>query len=883
MNVGFRGFMLNANVPDAEGSQRLLSETQKLFAHMQNSWEMAVEPRELAASIRTYDNENIDVTVQMDVDEFYNLLFDRWEGQILSDSDKKKFRSFYGGQLVQQVKSRECPHVSEREEPFAAIQCDIKGKSTLQDSLKAYVEGDMMEGDNKYSCTSCNRHVDAVKRTCLKEVPDNLIFHLKRFDFDLRTMQRSKINDQFEFPGNIDMRPYKVDHLSYPDIETPEDWFELVGVLVHSGTAESGHYYSFVRERPITSMSQAPDWVQYNDADVQSWDPSNLATQCFGGMESWAQTRDSQPMLLPKAYSAYMLFYQRSSSLKQEQMDVQQHQGLNMTGPKKEPVPLELANYIAFENELFIRKYCLYDEHHAYFVKKIFGMLSDHGQGSCSIDHVLERTAVAMALSHLDQVLARTKDVPDFDDMAVSIKRRVDSCPLCSKLILDWIVGHPETLKTLLFKSPTPIVRKGICDIIMHALRSLREKRPFLYGLAGTSDQINGAERQPGHWTEKSSSFSDILAHLNSFWDLMEVHLRAWDEYFYLLAAMSTLGSPEAVMILRYGFLRRCFELLVADSEPRLKMEYDRFVRLLAKGRKPCYEGLIELVQALMKRINLENESLADNEEDRYENDDLQEYPLTKAENTLLKLHFTGEKVYLALHKMIEANKNPAGIANLLIHIARAEPKLGMLPCLGETLYGGIAIDPAHLASPFLHAMLIMLQHGPPSTDMINVVARTARELDTIGSNGGREHLSFFMAVAQVENKRWSQHPYYFRMKVLEYAESWAPTLLLYGDRNVRDDTDTLLNNLLFDYGFPPNSGDPLLDEAMARTGRELGQACLAKLDQRYAKASLQVDRRLVEVICQVIGKCRDYFGEQEADFEAQRDSERPAALRVLS
>ncbi len=146
MNIAFRGFMLQANVPDGQGSQKLLLETQKLFAHMQNGWQQAVEPKDVAYAIKNYDNERIDVNIQMDVDEFYNLLFDRWEGQILSDEDKKVFRSFYGGQLVQQVKSKECPHVSEREEPFSAIQCDIKGKSTLQDSLKAYVEGDMMEG-----------------------------------------------------------------------------------------------------------------------------------------------------------------------------------------------------------------------------------------------------------------------------------------------------------------------------------------------------------------------------------------------------------------------------------------------------------------------------------------------------------------------------------------------------------------------------------------------------------------------------------------------------------------------------------------------------------------------------------------------------------------
>lgn len=183
MNVPFREFMLNAHVAEGVSSQKLLSETQNLFSNMQNSLRRFVDPANLAASIRTYDDANIDVNVQMDVDEFYNLLFDRWESQILSHEAKTQFRSFYGGQLVQQVKSKECAHVSERLEPFSAIQCDIKGKSCLQESLQAYVDGEIMEGgqfscrmlkstanysDNKYKCSTCDRHVDAVKRyACL--------------------------------------------------------------------------------------------------------------------------------------------------------------------------------------------------------------------------------------------------------------------------------------------------------------------------------------------------------------------------------------------------------------------------------------------------------------------------------------------------------------------------------------------------------------------------------------------------------------------------------------------------------------------------------------------------------------------------------------------
>jgi ubiquitin carboxyl-terminal hydrolase 34 len=146
MNVEFRDFILKLKLVESDTSQRLLDQTQKVFALMQNSWLKSVDPIDFVESIRTYDNEAIDVTIQMDVDEFYNLLFDRCEAQIVAPEEKKRFRSFYGGQLVQQIKSKECPHISERLEPFSAIQCDIKGKASLEESLQAYVEGEIMQG-----------------------------------------------------------------------------------------------------------------------------------------------------------------------------------------------------------------------------------------------------------------------------------------------------------------------------------------------------------------------------------------------------------------------------------------------------------------------------------------------------------------------------------------------------------------------------------------------------------------------------------------------------------------------------------------------------------------------------------------------------------------
>lgn len=145
MNLEFRDFLFRTNVAES-ASQKLVAELSKVFSYMQNFYGKFVDPTAAVESIRTYENEQIDVSIQMDVDEFFNLLFDRLEGQILALDAKRTFRSLYGGQLVQQIKSRECEHISERLEPFSAIQCEIKGKTCLEDSLKAYVEGEVMQG-----------------------------------------------------------------------------------------------------------------------------------------------------------------------------------------------------------------------------------------------------------------------------------------------------------------------------------------------------------------------------------------------------------------------------------------------------------------------------------------------------------------------------------------------------------------------------------------------------------------------------------------------------------------------------------------------------------------------------------------------------------------
>ena len=54
---------------------------------------------------------------------------------------------------------QDCSHVSERIDEFYALCCTVKGKHNVTESLQAYIEEELLDGDNKYHCDDCNAKV----------------------------------------------------------------------------------------------------------------------------------------------------------------------------------------------------------------------------------------------------------------------------------------------------------------------------------------------------------------------------------------------------------------------------------------------------------------------------------------------------------------------------------------------------------------------------------------------------------------------------------------------------------------------------------------------------------------------------------------------------
>ncbi|RCI13809.1 hypothetical protein L249_8008 [Ophiocordyceps polyrhachis-furcata BCC 54312] len=871
MNTGFRRFILGVPCLAKEGPEQLLSYTQKVFAAMQESYRRFVDPSDLVSSIKTYEDTVIDIHNQMDVDEFYSLLFDRWEGELLQPDDKRTLRSFYGGQLVQQVKSKECEHISERLEPFAAIQCDIKGKSTLRESLQAYVDGEIMEGDNKYKCSTCDRHVDAVKRACLKDVPDNVIFHLKRFDFNLRTLQRSKINDYFSFSTTIDLRPYTIEHLDQATSAAEEDLFELVGILVHSGTAESGHYYSYIKERPSSAGRES--WVEFNDDMVTPWDPSLMASSTFGGPDN-RPVYETNGIMYDKSYSAYMLFYQRVSSLKAEQDAMVAQQ---LASPLLVAMPSWMREHIAHENIDILRRHCLFDPGHATFVQNCFTRArfldAKAGSGSAAVEvaddageasHEVQDLAMEMALSHLDQIITRTKDTPSLVTFSNMTRAAVANCPKCALALYFYFDSRHVAFRALLQRCPDQQVRAFAGEVLIKAAQTISEKWPRLYrgdGLAIDSPDTASDGDEMDHDLDldlEHSVMQGVVNLFNCLWQFFHVHLRSWDEYFGTILAFAKLGDREVALLLSDNYLSKLLRIVTADSTIDLAPNYARMLNNVLRRistRPPSYSAILSLIEYLLGQLDpvLGPDVIVDRPTDRLT---LQApFPWTSDEVHMFHYHPNHQSLSFFVEKLVSIDQVWGTTDDIVARLTSTGDVMDSRAAnvLRRNIQGDLSTQPM---DPYLRVAARYVECSRSADRVHTLVRHVGAQARGLQNSEGLAFLNFFR-VALTSEKPGEQLARLRRESSLATVPAWAPHLLVYPDANTRREAEQLLDDEL----FPPatgKEGDKATEnkEQVDQVVRELGLKCLIYLREAHVKRRSRIERDAAWSILRVVTKC---------------------------
>jgi ubiquitin carboxyl-terminal hydrolase 34 len=214
------------------------------------------------------------------------------------------------------------------------------------------------------------------KRTLISHTPNILIVHLQRIIFNFDTFRNEKVNTRFEFPNYLDLTPYSLKHITKMEkeekkgeekgqkdeemehkddsdedendiegaekkeenkeekIEGEDECYEykLVGVTVHVGTADAGHYYSYINtargkdglpsDDPNWEKTEDEPWKEYNDSTVKEYSFSDMKVDCFGGGESSGSSGGGGIFDLGGWFksagggssygkSAYMLIYER--------------------------------------------------------------------------------------------------------------------------------------------------------------------------------------------------------------------------------------------------------------------------------------------------------------------------------------------------------------------------------------------------------------------------------------------------------------------------------------------------------------------------------------------------------------------------------------------
>jgi len=259
---------------------------QKLFARLQLKLRPAEETTQLTTSFGWTSTQ---VSEQNDIQELCHVLFDA-----LSYTNEKYINDLFQSILSTNIKCKECGNISSHDEIYIDLSLPIKKGNIIIDSLEKSFEyffsKEELIKDNQYLCEKCKIKVDAEKYFEIKQLPKILICALNRFEYDYKKGIKKKINTPLSIPDKIT----NIGNIS--NIE-----YNLYGIIVHSGGAMGGHYFSLIQNFEDPEKK----WYKFDDRNVYEIENINEFKKIISGNEN--NFNDS---------TAYILLYEESNEQK---------------------------------------------------------------------------------------------------------------------------------------------------------------------------------------------------------------------------------------------------------------------------------------------------------------------------------------------------------------------------------------------------------------------------------------------------------------------------------------------------------------------------------------------------------------------------------------
>jgi len=694
MNVRFRKFILGLEITHPNSTQALLACMQDLFANMQEGFCHHSEVGRLVKHMRNSDGSAINVLVQMDAHEFLVTLFNDLESQ-LTVGEKEVFRKIYGYSKIYQIKGIECQHVRERIQPEIAIPVSMDHSLSLRDGLQAMIAPEVLEGDNELVCEQCDgRKVRTRNRSCLQDLPDSIIFHLQRFKSDLYG-NSEKVDQYLEFPSEVDMAPYQVENLRKSGaVEADPDPYILTGVLVHSGTHKSGHYYSFAQVAP--AVPGAPKkWVKFDDATVTDFEVEHMNDQCFGGSKN-GET---------KHFNAYMLFYQRESTVDVLPADVYIRDGV-----ARVPVPHALSVQIKRENQRLLRESCSFQDSHTNFVRRLLSQNS----ASCSEGHNQNQSLVIdMALRHLLLVCGRMERFPNLSGFLGDLIGNIADCTECHCTLMTWLLADPYRLRDMLLQTRYK-TRHSIVDLIKASLLQLQDTGAKIYGLDCSGKRLSSSS------IEEEGVLPRLIRRLSEIFTDLRLDAAAWTEYFDLLSSVSSFGLPEVAVVLQGDLLEKTIALFRGHHDPEALSDMNSLAAniqaYMDRGGKIPWAAPMNFINCVLPFVDFNLKPVNHHSERLNASGADGKMPLSVTEKTLLCEWDVKEDMLVVLARMFDMMRfhpRVGGPGRIIAQILYQNPDFGIHDRLASMLRENLPVLYPEYVGWYIHAAAILCRRTP--------------------------------------------------------------------------------------------------------------------------------------------------------------------------
>ncbi|XP_028316758.1 ubiquitin carboxyl-terminal hydrolase 34 isoform X2 [Gouania willdenowi] len=681
-----------------------LLELQKMFTYLMESERKAYNPRPFCKTY-TMDKQPLNTGEQKDMTEFFTDLITKIEE--MSQDLKNTVKTLFGGVITNNVVSLDCDHVSQTAEEFYTVRCQVADMKNIYESLDEVTIKDTLEGDNMYTCSQCGKKVRAEKRACFKKLPRILSFNTMRYTFNMVTMMKEKVNTHFSFPLRLDMTPYTEDLLmgkgerkegfreegETKDTESYE--YDLIGVTVHTGTADGGHYYSFIRDIVNPHAYKNNKWYLFNDAEVKPFDSAQLASECFGG-EMTTKTYDSvtdkfMDFSFEKTHSAYMLFYKR--------VELEEENGKDFSFD----VSPDLLEWIWHDNMQFLQDKNIFE--HTYF--GFMWQLCSSIPNTLPDPKAISLMTAKLSTSFVLETFIHSKEKPTMLQWIELLTKQFNNSQAACEWFLDQMADDNWWPMQILIKCPNQIVRQMFQRLCIHVIQRLRPVHAHLYlqpGMEDGSDDMDGP-------VEDIGSRSCVTRFVKTLLSIMEhgvkPHSKHLTEYFAFLYEFAKMGEEESQFLLSLQAISIMVHFymgtkgpenpqveVLSEEEGEEEDEEEDILSLAEEKYRPAaLEKMIALIALLVEQSRSERH-------------------LTLSQSDLAAL--TGGKGFPFLFQHIRDGINIRQTCNLIFSLCRYNNRLA--EHIVSMLFTSIAKLTPEAANPFfkLLTMLMEFAGGPP-------------------------------------------------------------------------------------------------------------------------------------------------------------------------